>query len=160
MADLAEKPEGEVVYLLLIFCEKQVHSSCLLEETSKKELSRICHFLEKTICGQIQEIKLGQFQEINLTQLWGLISCYSYMVDVQANPSLLMDLVDAIDRLLTNPGKARFLFKSSYSHDKLVKILAHNPKSKLNKLLNTLSSHRDFCDQKPLQDFLNTLGKP
>ncbi|KAA8534172.1 hypothetical protein F0562_031635 [Nyssa sinensis] len=109
--DLIDTSEEEVIYLVLIFCERlqvKVQSSNFSDGTSKEVVSRICSFLQETIgywIGMINDIVHGdpsrsQLQESKLALLWGTVSCYPYIVDIQANPSLLMDLVDALDRLL------------------------------------------------------------
>ncbi|XP_059666315.1 uncharacterized protein LOC132312087 [Cornus florida] len=111
LSDLIEKSEEEVIYLILIFCEGlqiKLQSSGFLDGTSKEAVSRICRFLHESInywIGLINDIVHGdqssiQLQETKLAMLWGVISCYPYVVDVQENPYLLLNLVDAIDRLL------------------------------------------------------------
>ncbi|CAK9136502.1 unnamed protein product [Ilex paraguariensis] len=105
---LIESFEEGVIHLLQIFCERlQVQSSGPLDGTSKAGLSRICSYFEEAIAnwiGVINDAAQGDpshvhFQETKLALLWGIINCY--VVDVQANPSLLMHLVDALDQLLT-----------------------------------------------------------
>ncbi|PSS35668.1 Small subunit processome component like [Actinidia chinensis var. chinensis] len=109
--DLIVTSEEEVILLLLIFCERlqvQAQSSCFLEGTSKEEVSRIRSYLQDAISdwiGIINQIVHGdsstiQLQETKLALLWGIISCYPYVTDIQTNSSLLLDFVDAIDQLL------------------------------------------------------------
>lgn len=109
--DLIETSEEEVVPLLLTFCERlevQIQSSSFLDGTSKEEVSRICSYLPDAIgywIGIINQIVHGdssaiQLQETKLALLWGTISCYPYMKDIQADPSLLLDFVDTLSRLL------------------------------------------------------------
>ncbi|KAL6992171.1 hypothetical protein U1Q18_010278 [Sarracenia purpurea var. burkii] len=109
--DCIETSEEEVILLLLIFCERlqvQVLSPSFLDETSKEEVLRIYSHLQDAIgywIGIINQIVHGdsppfQLQEAKLALLWGIISCYPYMTDLQANPSLLLDFVDAVDQLL------------------------------------------------------------
>ncbi|XP_028088073.1 small subunit processome component 20 homolog isoform X4 [Camellia sinensis] len=109
--DLIETSEEEVVPLLLTFCERlevQIQSSSFIDGTSKEEVSRICSYLPDAIgywIGIINQIVHGdssviQLQETKLALLWGIISCYPYMKDIQADPSLLLDFVDTLSRLL------------------------------------------------------------
>lgn len=109
MNDLIETSEEEVILLLLNFCERtqfQVQSSSHLDGTPIEEVSRICSYLQNAIGGWIGVIKQivhgdsspMQLQETKLSLLWGIISCYPYMKDIQAK--LLLDFVDALDQLL------------------------------------------------------------
>ena len=108
----------EVILFQLIFFERlqvQAQSSCFLEGTSKEEVSRIRSYLQDAISywiGIINQIVHGdsstiQLQETKMALLWGIISCYPYMTDIQADSSLLLDFVNAIDQLLViDCGKA------------------------------------------------------
>lgn len=114
MNDLIETSEEEVILLLLVFCERtqyQVQSSSHLDGTPIEEDSRICSYLQNAIgpigywIGVINQIVHGdsslmQLQETKFSLLWGIISCYPYMKDIQANSSLLLDFVDALNQLL------------------------------------------------------------
>ncbi|KAK7339959.1 hypothetical protein VNO77_20649 [Canavalia gladiata] len=71
-------------------------------------LAKICSHLPGTICnwiGTINDIAhsdaLCQIDDGKLALLWGAVNCYSQMSIVEANSSLLVDLVDAMDHLLT-----------------------------------------------------------
>ncbi|XP_058180952.1 uncharacterized protein LOC131299427 isoform X1 [Rhododendron vialii] len=108
LSDLIETSE-EVILLLLIFSERievHVQSSDLLDGTSSQQVSRICTYLQNAIghwIGVINQIVHGdpssiQLPETALALLWGIISCYPFMS--QANSSLLLDFVDALDQLL------------------------------------------------------------
>ncbi|KAK2988996.1 hypothetical protein RJ640_013987 [Escallonia rubra] len=106
--DLIETSVEEVVYLLLTLCERlQVQCSSLLDGTSDNELSKIRSFFQDaigywigTINDAIPEDPLCiSFQESKLALLWGTVCCYPY-IHAQQTPSSLMDLVDAIDRLM------------------------------------------------------------
>lgn len=110
--DLMEIAEEEVIHLLQSFCEKKqldIQNSDFVDGTIEKApLARICSRLQETICfwkGKINDIAhadvLCQIDEGMLALLWGAVSCYSYMSIVDANPSLMMELVDAVDHLLT-----------------------------------------------------------
>ncbi|XP_057497405.1 uncharacterized protein LOC130782135 [Actinidia eriantha] len=101
----------EVILFLPIFCERlqvQAQSFCFLEGTSKEEVSRIRSYLQDAISYWIRIINQTvhgdsstiQLQETKLALLWGIISCYPYMTDIQTNSSLLLDFVGAIDQLL------------------------------------------------------------
>lgn len=107
--DLIEAFEEEVVYLLLNFSERlQEHGSNLLDGASNEGLSKIQNFFQEVISnwiGEINDVIHGnpsciQFQKTKIALLYGIVSSYPYMVDVQSNPSLLMNLADALDRLL------------------------------------------------------------
>ncbi|XP_027334628.1 small subunit processome component 20 homolog isoform X2 [Abrus precatorius] len=109
--DLMEISEEEVVHLLQSFCEKmQLHirNSDFVDGTGAEALARICSHLQGTInywVGTINDVAhsdvLCQIDEGKLALLWGAVNCYSHMSIVKANPSLLMDLVDAVDHFLT-----------------------------------------------------------
>ncbi|KAI8538103.1 hypothetical protein RHMOL_Rhmol09G0076200 [Rhododendron molle] len=109
LSDLIETSEEEVILLLLIFSERievHVQSSDLLDGTSSQQVSRICTYLQNAIgywIGVINQIVHGdpssiQRPETKLALLWGIISCYPFMS--QANSSLLLDFVEALDQLL------------------------------------------------------------
>lgn len=116
MNDLIEAFEEEVVYLLLNFSKRlEEHGSNLLDGASNEGLSKIQNFFQEVISnwiGEINDVIHGnpsciQFQKTKMGLLYGIVSSYPYVVDVQSNSSLLMDLVDALDRfLLTGFGKA------------------------------------------------------
>lgn len=108
--DLLEIPEDEIIYLLHIFCERlQVQQHNFLDGIPNEKILRICSFLDKAINFWIQLIKdavnkdfsSAELTEDRLAVLWGTIGCYPYMIDAKRNPSLLMDLIYAIDELLT-----------------------------------------------------------
>nr|GLL39955.1 small subunit processome component 20 homolog [Ipomoea trifida] len=108
--DLLEIPEDEIIYLLHIFCERlQVQQLNFLDGIPNEKFLRICSFLDKAINFWIQLIKdavnkdfsSAELTEDRLAVLWGTIGCYPYMIDAKRNPSLLMDLIYAIDELLT-----------------------------------------------------------
>ncbi|XP_065862754.1 uncharacterized protein [Euphorbia lathyris] len=108
---LIETSEEEVVYLLLCFCQRLQEDplgSDLLDGTSEEGLSRIREFLQGVICssdGVINAITLGNSESTiidmdKLALLWGTLYCYPYVMDIQAKPTSLMGLIDALDRLL------------------------------------------------------------
>ncbi|RDY00034.1 Small subunit processome component 20-like protein, partial [Mucuna pruriens] len=112
MNDLVENSEEEVIHLLQSFCEKMqldIRNSDFVNGTSEEApLARICSRLQETICcwkGKINDIShadvLCQIDEGMLALLWGSVSCYSHMSIVDANPTLMVELVDAVDHLLT-----------------------------------------------------------
>ena len=95
------------MYLMMKFCDKlEVNSSSFWEGKSKEKFSRTSVFFEETLrywIGQISnsvEGKLCPAQQDKLAVLWAVIGCYSHLADVQENPSVLMELINAIDRLL------------------------------------------------------------
>ncbi|XP_058184586.1 uncharacterized protein LOC131302033 [Rhododendron vialii] len=115
--DIIETSKEEVILLLLIFCERmqvQVQSPSFLDGASREQVSRICSHLQVDISYWIEiiyEIVHGdssviQLQESELALVWGIISYYPYLKDIQAN-SLLLDFVDALDQLLViDAGKS------------------------------------------------------
>ncbi|XP_021290199.1 small subunit processome component 20 homolog isoform X1 [Herrania umbratica] len=111
MNDLVESSSEEVICLLLSFFERlQMHpqSSNFLDGISEGRLSKICHYMQGVISNWIRlinDIVLGnslpaEIDDTKLAVLWGVISCYPHMFDVQANGSVLMDLIDALHQLL------------------------------------------------------------
>jgi U3 small nucleolar RNA-associated protein 20 len=103
--------EEDIIYLLLNFCERlQVKSSILLlDGVPVEDISKIRNYLKGAISRWIKMIDDAgkgdphniQLEETKLAMHWGIISCYPYLADnSQSNQSLLMDLVDSLDRLL------------------------------------------------------------
>lgn len=93
----------------------QVQSPSFLDGASGEQVSRICSHLQGAIGDWIEiiyEILHGdssviQLQESKLALVWGIISCYPYLKDIQANSTLLLDFVDALDQLLViDAGKS------------------------------------------------------
>ncbi|KAK7331456.1 hypothetical protein VNO77_25681 [Canavalia gladiata] len=109
--DLMEISEEEVIHLLQSFCEKMqldMQNSDFVDGIGAEVLAKICSHLRGTICywiGTINDIAnsdiLCQIDDGKLALLWGAVNCYSHMSIVEANPSLLVDLIDAVDHLLT-----------------------------------------------------------
>jgi U3 small nucleolar RNA-associated protein 20 len=72
-------------------------------------LARICNHLQGTICSSIEEIINDiahsdvscKIDERKMALLWRVVNCYSHMSIVDADPSLLVNLMDAVDQLLT-----------------------------------------------------------
>ncbi|XP_042033869.1 small subunit processome component 20 homolog [Salvia splendens] len=125
----------EVMYLMMKFCDKlEVNSSSFWEGKSKEKFSRTFVFFEETLRYWIGEVsnsvegKLCPAQPDKLAVLWAVIGCYSHLADVQENPSVLMDLINAIDSLLIVESKAGLQQDTWYcllgaalrSYDKLV----------------------------------------
>ncbi|KAL2508708.1 ARM repeat superfamily protein [Forsythia ovata] len=104
--NLKEGSEDDVITLLLSFCEKmEGQSSGFYDVTSTEKLLRLRIFLRERIIywiGIICSAIKGsiQIQENRLPVLWGVIGCYPHLEDAQENPSLLMDLINAMDELL------------------------------------------------------------
>ncbi|XP_054807809.1 U3 small nucleolar RNA-associated protein 20 isoform X1 [Prosopis cineraria] len=110
--DLMENSEEEVIYLLQSFCEEMqlnVQKEDFVDGTSAEALARISSHLQGIINKAISYIAhcevSCQIDEGKLALLWGAVSCYSHMSVVKANPSLLVDLVNAVDHLVkVKPG--------------------------------------------------------
>ncbi|CBI17281.3 unnamed protein product, partial [Vitis vinifera] len=111
MNSLIETSPEEVIFLMLMFNERlqvDMQSSSFLVEASEEGVSRICSFLQEALLywtGVINNIVHKDLSsvpscEVKLPMLWGIIGCCSHMLGIQADPSLLMGLVDALDQLL------------------------------------------------------------
>ncbi|XP_022846936.1 small subunit processome component 20 homolog isoform X2 [Olea europaea var. sylvestris] len=104
--NLIEGSEDDVINILLSFCEKMEGQSFgFNDETSTEKLSRLCIFLSERISywiGIISSAIKGsiQIQENRLPVLWGVIWCYPHVAGAEENPSLLMNLINAMDELL------------------------------------------------------------
>lgn len=103
--DMIEISEEEVIHLLQIFFKRlpaQGHS--FLDEVPNEKLSRIHSFLREGIGRWILRIQKkpysAQIDENELAILWGIVACYP-IAGGSANESLLMDLVKALDELLS-----------------------------------------------------------
>lgn len=111
---MIEISEEEVIHLLQIFFKRlpaQGHS--FLDEVPNEKLSRIHSFLREGIGRWILRIQKkpysAQIDENELAILWGIVACYP-IAGGSANESLLMDLVKALDELLsTESGKTCYL---------------------------------------------------
>ncbi|GER48680.1 small subunit processome component 20-like protein [Striga asiatica] len=108
-SNLIEISQEEVLYLMVKLCEKFANgSSSVMDGESIEELSVICNYFQETLhcwIRKINEVVKGNlfavpFQQNELAVLWGVIRCYSHFADAEANPSLLMDLINVIDKLL------------------------------------------------------------
>ncbi|XP_022025733.1 small subunit processome component 20 homolog isoform X2 [Helianthus annuus] len=170
LTDLVMISEDEAMYLLVTFFEKlQSLDFCLLEEKSKQGVSRVHNFLQENITCWIGKINDAahkdpsnvEFTATDLAHIWGTITCYSYMTDFEANHYLLMEFVEALDRLLmVNSALPRRVYESligaglaSYQrlsltakHDDLPvdKLLYFAKKYKLS--IHILSAVADFLD--------------
>ncbi|OMO49638.1 Down-regulated-in-metastasis protein [Corchorus capsularis] len=108
--DLVESSQEEVLCLLLSFIERlQMHpSSEFVDGMSQGRLSKIRDYMQGVISNLIRlvnDIVFGntlptQIDEAKLAIWWGVVSCYPYMFDAKANKSMLMELLDALQRLL------------------------------------------------------------
>ncbi|KAI4344958.1 hypothetical protein L6164_012131 [Bauhinia variegata] len=109
--DLMKNSEGEIIYLLLSSCEEMQlneQSSESLDGTSREALASIHSHLQETISKWTETITKiahcemsSEFDEGELALLWGVITCYSRMLITQTKSSMLVDLADALDQLLT-----------------------------------------------------------
>ncbi|KAI3808247.1 hypothetical protein L1987_24196 [Smallanthus sonchifolius] len=113
LTDLIMTLEDEAMYLAVKFFEK-VQS---LEEKSKEGMSRVCNFLQERIRkindGVHKDPSYVEFKAADVANIWGTISCYSYMTNFQADPYLLMEFVEAIDLLLkVNSALPRMVWES------------------------------------------------
>lgn len=110
MNELIESSPEEVIYLLLSLCERLPTDVLCASEV---EVARIYNFFLKILDHWIKEISdfmqgSSSSTDINESELaifWGVIHCYPYIKKFQANPSLLVDLIDELDRLFTVEGK-------------------------------------------------------
>ena len=116
MNSLMETFPEEVIILMLMFNERlqvDMQSSSFLGGAPEQGSSRICSFLKEALLywiGVINDIGHGNLSsvpplEVKLPMLWGIIGCCSHKLGFQPEPSLLKDLVDALDQLLMiEPG--------------------------------------------------------
>ncbi|KAJ9555652.1 hypothetical protein OSB04_010266 [Centaurea solstitialis] len=109
LTDLVTTLEEEAMYLLIKFFERlQSLRHSLLEEKSRQEVLKVSIFLKEQITCWIGKMNDAvdkdpscvEFKVTDLARMWGIVSCYSYMSEFQANPSILMEFVEAVDRLL------------------------------------------------------------
>ena len=108
MSDLIETSQEEVVYLLHSLCERQSieeKTFNLLDGLSEERLLKIQNFMRTDIQKWIDEINVssdsssGRVHGTDLALLWGTVTCVPFLLDPEADSSLLTELIDAIDRL-------------------------------------------------------------
>ncbi|KAG6399207.1 hypothetical protein SASPL_140683 [Salvia splendens] len=111
--NLIEIYDEEVMYLMMKFCEKlEVNNSSFWDWKSKEKFSRTFMFFEEIFHYWIREIsnsvegKLFPVQKNKLAVLWAVIGCYPHLADAQENSSVLMELINAIDKFLRVESKA------------------------------------------------------
>ncbi|KAF5199197.1 Small subunit processome component 20-like protein [Thalictrum thalictroides] len=97
-------PAEEIIYLLLTFFDKFQATSSFSDGMSEEMFPRVCNFLQESISVAINDIahwdsSTMQFNESKLAALWGILNCYPHISNSKANPSLILDLVDALDKL-------------------------------------------------------------
>lgn len=109
--DMIENSQDEVICLLLSFFDKlQMEPECcnFLDGVSEGRVLRIRGFLQEAVCSWISVINNVvahgnsssiEIDKAKLALLWGIVRCYPRIMDVQANSSLLMELIDALHRL-------------------------------------------------------------
>jgi hypothetical protein len=82
--------------------------------------------------------------------LWGVVNCYSHMSIVDAVPSLLVNLMDAVDQLLTvKAGIPPFLVSNMNFYDRSCRTLC---------LANNKASFPFCLDYIRLTIFFNRVG--
>ncbi|KAA0033350.1 U3 small nucleolar RNA-associated protein 20 [Cucumis melo var. makuwa] len=109
MNELLESSPEEVIYLLLSFCER-LPTEVLC--TSEEEIPRINSFILKILRQWIKEItdllqcssSTIDINESKLAIFWGVVRCCPYILKFQASSSLLVELINALDRLCTLEG--------------------------------------------------------
>lgn len=113
MNDLIEDLPEEVVNLMLMFFERtqgQLLSSDAFDGALEDKCSRICNFFKERICWWtrlMNDIATGSSQssteldESELGVLWGIICCYHHFLGLAANPSVMMNFINALDLFLT-----------------------------------------------------------
>ncbi|KAL6577838.1 hypothetical protein OROMI_010166 [Orobanche minor] len=99
--------DEEVLYLMMRFFEKLEGSgSSFWDGKSKEEFSRIFVYFEETLHHWIKEINifvkmnLHPVKQNKLAVLWAVVGCYSHLADGKESTSLLMEFIDATDKLL------------------------------------------------------------
>lgn len=110
MNESLESSPEEVIYLLLSFSER-LPTEVL--GTSEEEIPKINNFILKILRQWIKEItdfvqhssSTIDINESKLATFWGVVRCCPYILKFQASSSLLVELIDALDRLCTLEGK-------------------------------------------------------
>ncbi|KAM3327222.1 small subunit processome component 20 isoform X1 [Capsicum chacoense] len=154
--DMIEISEEEVIHLLQIFFKRlPVPGHSFLDEVPKEKLSRIHIFLREAIGRWIQRIQKEpystQIEENDLAILWGIIGCYPYIVGGSVNESLLMDLVNAVDELLSTDsaniaGHPRTTWQSLVG-------------AALGSYIKSLDNQKSRCDDSVVSRFLDLARK-
>ncbi|XP_058732408.1 U3 small nucleolar RNA-associated protein 20-like isoform X2 [Vicia villosa] len=144
--ELMEVSEEEVIHLLQSFCEKiqlDIRDSDFVDGESAEALVRICNHLQGTIRSWIEKINdialsdvSCEIDERKVALLWGVVNCYSHMSIVDAVPSLLVHLMDAIDQLLA-VNAVRIADTSKKSWESIIAI--------------SLSSYKRLCNASNLR---------
>ncbi|XP_031736395.1 small subunit processome component 20 homolog isoform X2 [Cucumis sativus] len=106
MNESLESSPEEVIYLLLSFSER-LPTEVL--GTSEEEIPKINNFILKILRQWIKEItdfvqhssSTIDINESKLATFWGVVRCCPYILKFQASSSLLVELIDALDRLCT-----------------------------------------------------------
>ncbi|KAH6788665.1 hypothetical protein C2S51_003671 [Perilla frutescens var. frutescens] len=110
LSNLIEISVEEVLYLMMKFCDN-LEAESFWDGEFKKNFSLIFDFFKRTLRTWTEEISnsvegnLFPAQKNTLAVLWAVIGCYSYLPDDQANPSLLLEFINAIDKLLMVESK-------------------------------------------------------
>ncbi|KAG9451956.1 hypothetical protein H6P81_004860 [Aristolochia fimbriata] len=103
MDDLMETSSEEVIYLMLIFFEKlqgKLHSSNISSSLGISD-GILSHWIRRiTELASDETLSDISIHKSDLAVLWGVLFCYPYFCSSQADSSLIVKLVDALDQLL------------------------------------------------------------
>ncbi|KAL9251872.1 Small subunit processome component 20-like protein [Drosera capensis] len=97
-----QEAEAEVIYLMLMLCERlQIRPGSLgiFHDLSEEVVVGIRQFARAKIHFWIRVIN-DKLDEDNWALLWGIISCWPYVMDAQKDASILLDLVYTLDLML------------------------------------------------------------
>ncbi|XP_077215224.1 ARM repeat superfamily protein [Tasmannia lanceolata] len=120
LSDLIEAQSEEVLYLMMTFFERLqgvLHCSDGLDGVFEVKISRLLSFFQETIrrwVGVINDIANGKDESSTvlhvseLAVLWGTVSCCPHIfgTQIEAGLSLLVELVEALNRLLINESES------------------------------------------------------
>ncbi|GAB2249577.1 hypothetical protein Droror1_Dr00012936 [Drosera rotundifolia] len=97
-----QEAEAEVIYLMLMLCERlQIRPGSLgiFHDVLEEVVVGIQQFARAKIHFWIRVIN-DKLDEDNWALLWGIISCWPYVMDAQKDASILLDLVYTLDLML------------------------------------------------------------
>lgn len=93
--------------MMMTFFEK-LRASCRgFDGLSEESFPVIYSLLRKPITDLIKDIACEDLSSMHYTEsklagLWGILSCYPYLSSSEATPSLILELVNAINQLPIN----------------------------------------------------------